>query len=284
MITPAITSPVTGLALPSFSPISPGGEEGVDSRSPGTVETFAPSEAGETPFATPQAAPQVTQSEWTEALAAPIILSPIAAAFLPVTGKILSNPRVVLSNDVPAPDGDKYSNMTLKEKLEQLDPTKERILWDSILGTREGASQAVAWLSHVPTLDEKTMEFMNRDLAKEIRYLTEEHHLTDEAQTLGREFGQYLKLFAQAQREESLPDTATPAKIHKHVLGELRKVTAQELCARERALGDHGIHHIIVGNISYADQLLDGFEQAGRHVSAYERLQIRAVHYNHDLA
>lgn len=110
---------------------------------------------------------------------------------------------------------------------------------------------------------------------------------------IGPEYGEkirkstedYVNLVVQAQKEGSVEESLKAVDIQKISEDIANKMVYQNRESLKRGLGDHGVRHIIDGNIAEAMKMVDTYNKANpeKPMTALDRLKIMTVHFNHDM-
>ncbi|MBI2644865.1 hypothetical protein HYW94_01660 [Candidatus Uhrbacteria bacterium] len=97
--------------------------------------------------------------------------------------------------------------------------------------------------------------------------------------------GIYIDLISEAQKEGGLSRELKAGDAQILVVDIVEKLAYQEKETLKRALGDHGVRHIIDGNITEAMKMVEEYNKAhpDQKLSAFDKLKIMTVHYNHDM-
>jgi hypothetical protein len=95
----------------------------------------------------------------------------------------------------------------------------------------------------------------------------------------------YVNLISQAQKEGSLAENLKASDIQKISEDIVNKMVYQNRESFKRGLGDHGVRHIIDGNIAEAMKMVDEFNKANpeKQLNSLDRLKIMTIHFNHDM-
>lgn len=96
----------------------------------------------------------------------------------------------------------------------------------------------------------------------------------------------YIGLISQAQQEKgSISKDLKAGDIQKISEDIVNKMVYQNRESFKRGLGDHGVRHIIDGNIAEAMKMIDSYNNANPEnpLSAKDRLKMMTVHFNHDM-
>jgi len=95
----------------------------------------------------------------------------------------------------------------------------------------------------------------------------------------------YVNLIVQAQKEGSVGENLGAGDIQKISEDIVNKMVYQNRESFMRGLGDHGVRHIIDGNIAEAMKMVDEYNKANpeKQLNSLDRLKIMTVHFNHDM-
>lgn len=124
----------------------------------------------------------------------------------------------------------------------------------------------------------ESFEVIPPTVMNEITTFVERGFITqDEAAVIGAEVDAFSKAYHEAYPE------ADAAKTFELVRDNARKLTYQTKRDKQVFLGsDHGIKHILIGNMRFADQMVAGLEEQGMTISAKDKVLIRQTIIDHD--
>lgn len=110
---------------------------------------------------------------------------------------------------------------------------------------------------------------------------------------ISREYGEkirkstedYVGLISKAQHEGSVAKDLKAEDIQKISADIVNKMVYQNRESLKRGVGDHGVRHIIDGNIAEAMKMTDEFNNANpeKQLTSLDRLKIMTIHFNHDM-
>ena len=95
----------------------------------------------------------------------------------------------------------------------------------------------------------------------------------------------YINLISKAQKEGSVAENLKAVDIQKISEDIVNKMVYQNRESFKRGLGDHGVRHIIDGNITEAMKMVDEYNKANpeKQLNSLDRLKIMTIHFNHDM-
>lgn len=116
-------------------------------------------------------------------------------------------------------------------------------------------------------------------------YISEGKISSEYGGKIGKSTEDYISLIAQAQQEGSLAENLKAGDIQKIAEDIVNKMVYQNRESFKRGLGDHGVRHIIDGNIAEAMKMVDEYNRANpeKPMTSLDRLKIMTVHFNHDM-
>ena len=177
----------------------------------------------------------------------------------------------------------KWKELTLEQKLTYCDP--------DVVNQEKAGSLA---LSEEPKLEKfgetepfaENVEKLHQNVEALIESYVKEKHISPEyAKRTSDSVKEYVNLINQAQQEGGIKTDLKAEDVNKIARDLVEKVAYQNKESLKRALGDHGVRHIIDGNITEAMKIADEYNKShpDKPLSAAYRLKIMTMHYNHDM-
>lgn len=193
---------------------------------------------------------------------------------------------VEAKQEPPYPEAEarkKWKELTLEQKLIYCDP-------DAVNQERAESLS----LSEEPKLEKfneaepfaENIEKLHQNIEVLIESYVKEKHISPEyAKRTADSVKDYVNLIKQAQQEGGIKTDLKAEDVNEISRDLVEKVVYQNKESLKRALGDHGVRHIIDGNITEAMKIADEYNKShpDKPLSAADRLKIMTVHYNHDM-
>ena len=93
----------------------------------------------------------------------------------------------------------------------------------------------------------------------------------------------YVNLLLKSQEEGDISKDAKAEDIQKLITENIWKLAYQDRIAAENTLGDHGIRHLVMHNISKTEEIFDQLSKNGQKVGSIDRLMAYQIMINHDM-
>lgn len=177
----------------------------------------------------------------------------------------------------------RWKELTLDEKLTYCDPDTVRQEMDASLAVpAEPALEQFGGTEKFSGNAEKIRQNID-DLLDS--YVSEKHISSEYAERIADSVKEYVGLLSQAQQEGGLKSDLNAEDVNTIVRDIVKKVVYQNKESSKRALGDHGVRHIIDGNIAEAMKIVEAYNEShpDKPLSAADKIKIMTVHFNHDM-
>ncbi len=185
----------------------------------------------------------------------------------------------------------KYSEDEAREKWSELSSNEKLAYCDPKIVSKEMSDDLQ--LKNYP----ESKPFSGESFSENNKVINENiHNLVEgyigEAK-ISREYGEkirkstedYISLVSKAQQEGSVAKDLKAEDIQKISADIVNKMVYQNRESLKRGVGDHGVRHIIDGNIAEAMKMTDEYNKANpeSQLSSLDRLKIMTIHFNHDM-
>ncbi|MBF0554915.1 MAG: hypothetical protein HQK96_10240 [Nitrospirae bacterium] len=177
-----------------------------------------------------------------------------------------------------------WKKLSQEEQLHFCDPSQIRKEMQESLKLPDGLPTTKKFAEG--ELFSKNIEHINNNINTRLDNLTKAEHITQQyADTIKKSAGQYVDLIAKAQTEGSLSKELRAGEISSIAEDIVLKMVYQQKESLKRALGDHGVRHIIDGNITESFKMMAEYDNThpDKPLTAIDRLKMMTIHYNHDM-
>lgn len=178
---------------------------------------------------------------------------------------------------------ERWKTLTEEQRLAYCDPaTVRREMVESLALQQPANLEGFGEQERFADAVERIRGNVDAQLEGQVR---EQHISREYAKKISDSVKEYVNLFQQAQAEGGLRADLGAGEVARVVEDIVQKLVYQNKESLRRSLGDHGVRHIIDGNITEAMKMVEVYNAAhpDEQLNALDRLKIMTVHYNHDL-
>jgi len=177
----------------------------------------------------------------------------------------------------------RWKELTLDQKLTYCDPDTVRQEMDASLAvSAESVLEQFGGSEKFEGNAEKIQRNIDALLGS---YVSEKHISREYAERIANSVKEYVGLISVAQQEGGMKSDLNAEDVNTTARDIVEKVVYQNKESSKRALGDHGVRHIIDGNIAEAMKIVEAYNKSNpdKPLSASDRIKIMTVHFNHDM-